>query len=221
VSRECLDEARVAFGVPAERLRLIPNGRDPAVYRPGTRFGAAGRPRVVFVGHLTAGKRPERFVEVVRGVRARGLAIEASLVGDGPLLPTLRRLGTVAGIEVTGRRDDVASILGQADILVFPSMAEGEGMPGVLIEAGLCGVAVVATRVPGASTVVEDGVTGFVVAIEDLEALVDRVSRLVADARLRAEMSAAAIRRCRAQFTLDASAARWDELLQSLIGTPR
>ena len=42
-------------------------------------------------------------------------------------------------------------------------------MPGVLIEAGFAGLPVVTTEVPGARTVIEDGVTGFVVGVDDLD----------------------------------------------------
>ena len=50
---------------------------------------------------------------------------------------------------------------------MFTSLPPGEGMPGVLIEAGLSGLATVSTRVPGARDVIEDGVTGFLVDIDD------------------------------------------------------
>ena len=60
------------------------------------------------------------------------------------------------------------------------SDATTEGMPGVLIEAGLSGLPVVATTAAGVNDVVEDGLTGFVVASDDPEELAERVERLLA-----------------------------------------
>ena len=71
------------------------------------------------------------------------------------------RLATGLPIEVLGRRSDVPEILSQADVFLFTSLEEGEGMPGVLIEAGFAGLPVVTTEVPGARTVIEDGVDRF------------------------------------------------------------
>ena len=65
-------------------------------------------------------------------------------------------------------------------------------MPGVLIEAALCGLPIVATAVPGATTVIAEGVTGFVVPAEDDEALVEALERLVTDHELRHAMGSAA-----------------------------
>ena len=111
----------------------------------------------------------------------------------------------------------MAEVLRGADVFVFPSLPTGEGMPGVLIEAGLSGLPVVATAVPGVRTMVEDGVTGFVVDADDGAAMVEATARLVADPALRRRMGEAARRRCVAQFSLDAVAACWTAFLS----TPR
>ena len=57
----------------------------------------------------------------------------------------------------------------------------GEGMPGVLIEAGLSAVPVVATAVPGVEAIVVDGETGFVVDVDDFDAMVAAVASLLTD----------------------------------------
>src|SRR5262249_47145948 len=155
------------------------NGRDVDRYTP--RIGARrdGPVRLAFVGHLTATKRPERFFDLVRAVRARGVDVQAVIAGDGPLLDDVKRSGEAEGVDVLGRVDDVPAVLATSDVFVFTSVAQGEGMPGVLIEAGLSGLPTVTTDVPGAGSVVEDGVTGFVVAIDDFVALTERTLTLV------------------------------------------
>ena len=103
-----------------------------------------------------------------------------------------------------GRRSDVPQLLSESDIFVFTSLPPGEGMPGVLIEAGLSGLATVATRVPGARDVIEDGVTGLLVDIEDKPGMTDAVRRLVSDRALREAMGQKARTRCMDMFTLQA-----------------
>ena len=215
ISEACVEEARACFGVLPARLALLPNARDPDEYRPRTGAPRPGPVRLLFVGHLTATKRPERFVALVEALRRRGLAIEGVLVGDGPLEAALRA-SVIPGVTLLGRRDDIPEQLQAADVLVFPSVPESEGMPGVLIEAGLAALPVVATDCPGVRDVVVDGQTGFVVGVDDAGAMEEAAARLVGNPELRAAMGAAAREHCVERFSLAASAARWRALLDRL-----
>jgi glycosyltransferase involved in cell wall biosynthesis len=76
---------------------------------------------------------------------------------------------------------------------------------------------VVTTDVPGAREVVDDGRTGFVVDADDFDGLVDAASKLVNDPRLRADLGAAARARCERDFSIGASARRWDALLTAMM----
>jgi len=214
VSNDAADEVG-GWGVATTDIVVIPNGRDPALFAPcdAKRGGVA---RLVFVGHLTASKRPDRFIDVVRRLRGEGLDVEASIAGDGPMLDALRAPAEGAGVTLLGRVDDVPGLLARSDVMVMTSVPEGEGMPGVLIEGGLAGLAVVTTRVPGAADVVADGETGFVVPVDDLPALVDACSSLVRDPQLRERFGAAARARCEREFSLDTSIGKWRTLLSSI-----
>jgi glycosyltransferase involved in cell wall biosynthesis len=217
VSEDTAVEARELLGVAPGMVVVVPNGRDPSHYATlPTPPKSDSELRLVFVGQFTPGKRPERFVELVADLRARGIAAEATMVGGGPMLEQLRSVARREGIDLVGSRDDVPALLGTFDVLVFTSVAAGEGMPGVLIEAGLAGLAVVATDVPGVADVVEHGVTGFVVAVDDQRALIESVCQLHGDPDLRSAMGSAARRRCTTHFSLAASAARWRELIDQV-----
>jgi glycosyltransferase involved in cell wall biosynthesis len=214
---EVLAQCRTLLGVPPERSVLAPNGRDPDEFRPPAPSSERAEPVLVFVGALTAGKRPDRFIEVVAALRRRGVELRAVVCGDGPLAPTLAGPAADAGVALLGPRSDVALVLRGADVFVFPSLPTGEGMPGVLIEAGLTGLPAVATAVPGVGTIVEDGVTGFVVDGDDLDAMVEATARLLEDPVLRSRMGAAARQRCEERFSMDAVASCWLSFLEPLV----
>jgi glycosyltransferase involved in cell wall biosynthesis len=214
VSNDAADEVRAWSA--ATDVVVIPNGREPALFDRREVTARVGRARLVFVGHMTASKRPELFVEVVRRLRAAALEFDASMAGDGPRLDGLRDAADAAGVTLLGRVDDVPGLLACSDVMVMTSVPEGEGMPGVLIEGGLGGLAVVTTRVPGAADVVVDGDTGFVVPVDDMPALVDACSSLVRDPEMRARFGAAARARCEREFSIAASIGKWRELLSSI-----
>jgi glycosyltransferase involved in cell wall biosynthesis len=214
---EVAEECTTLLGVPAARVTMTPNGRDPAVFRPRPGGHPDDLPVVAFVGALTEGKRPDRFVEAIAALRSRGSRFRAVLIGDGALRARIEGAAVDAGIELLGSRSDVAELLGRADVMVFPSRPQGEGMPGVLIEGGLSALPIVATDVPGVRTVIEDGVTGFVVDPEDLDTMVAHLARLVDDVGLRRTMGEAARARCTEQFSIGAVGALWLRLLTPLL----
>ncbi|QKW22149.1 glycosyltransferase [Kitasatospora sp. NA04385] len=130
-----------AWGVPADRVRLLPNGVDAARYRftPAARAAHRGRLRAqlglpigVFVigavGRLVPGKRFHVPLEaLVRLPDARLL-----LIGEGPeraaLLDRAAELGVRDRLVLTGERDDVPELLTAVDVLVSPSREETFGL---------------------------------------------------------------------------------------------
>jgi glycosyltransferase involved in cell wall biosynthesis len=214
VSNDVAAEAQVLHGIPSERVVVIPNGRDAAVFKPGERRG--GPVRLIFVGHLDAGKRPERFIELVAELRRRGDEIGARMVGEGPLSDEIRPAAETAGVVMLGRRDDVPRLLADSDLLVLTSRPP-EGMPGVLIEAGLSGLAAVSTRIPGSADVIDDGVTGVLVDVDDFPGLVEATHALVTDQERRIGMGREARALCLERFTLEATSDRWREVLGALV----
>ncbi len=214
---EVAEECTRLLGVPAAKVTMTPNGRDPEVFRPLPDRQRNDLPVVTFLGALTEGKRPDRFIEAVAAMRTSGLEFRAVLIGDGILRNRVEGPARDADIEMLGSRSDIADLLGRSDIMVFPSRPQGEGMPGVLIEGGLCGLPIVATDVPGVRSVIEDGKTGFIVDPEDLDGMVTALSRLVEDGDLRRSMGDAARVRCLEQFSIGAVGALWLRVLTPLL----
>lgn len=160
-------------------------------------------------------------MEVVARLRDEGIALRAQMIGGGPLSDVLADQAHKAGVDMLGSRADVADLLRQADLLVFTSLPEGEGMPGVLIEAGLSGLPAVATDVPGVRSVLADGETGLVVGVDDLPAMTTAAGGLLLDPERRATMGRAARERCSERFSMDTVGAQWVDMLEPLLEARR
>ncbi|MCZ0811250.1 glycosyltransferase family 4 protein [Roseovarius sp. EGI FJ00037] len=74
-------------------------------------------------------------------------------------------------------QDEIPRIYAASDVYLFGSNSEGFGLP--VLEAMACGCPVVATRTGCAPDVIEDGVSGYVVDIDDAEALADRIIKVL------------------------------------------
>jgi glycosyltransferase involved in cell wall biosynthesis len=140
--------------------------------------------------------------------------LRLAIVGDGPLLGTLRELVTSRGLAdkvwLPGTRGDVADILRGFSIFVLPSLSEAT--PVVILEAMASGLPVVATRVGGVPQLVLDKKTGFVVDLSDPAAFSDAIASYVRDAELRREHGAAGRKRIQAGYSVDAMVAGYDSL---------
>jgi glycosyltransferase involved in cell wall biosynthesis len=214
---EVRDECMSLLRVPAANVFLTANGRDPALFHPPVRRSPSPIPTVVFVGALAPGKRPDCFIDLVANLRSRGIQLRARVIGSGPMHNALVEPARHSDVELMGPRSDVPALLRQSDLVVFPSLPAGEGMPGVLIEAGLSGVPVVTTAVPGVSSIVADGETGIVVAVNDPCGLADAAARLLHDVPARLAMGVAARARCVDRFSLSVVGGRWLEILDPLL----
>lgn len=127
------------------------------------------------------------------------------VVGDGDLREELRgrveSLGIRRRVHFLGARRDLGNILAAIDVFVMPSF--WEGLPLSLVLAMGAGLPVVATRVAGIPEVVEDGVSGFLVAPGDVTALGNALARVINDEGLRARVGEAARAFVRPRFGVD------------------
>jgi glycosyltransferase involved in cell wall biosynthesis len=112
------------------------------------------------------------------------------LVGDGPLQndmeATCRHMGIFERITFQGYRSDIPSILKKAQLFVLTS--KWEGFPCSILEAMRAGLPVVASDVGGVSESVQDTVNGFLVPRGDVDALTDRLKKLISNPGLREDM---------------------------------
>lgn len=220
-SKAILAQVSALFNIPASRQALIPNGRDPEVYRPLESGELPANPaRILFVGQFEDGKRPQLFLDAIELLREEGGApFEALMAGDGPLRKALGQRATSLGVQLLGSRSDVPELMRKAAVVVMTSAPDTEGMPGVLIEAGLSGIPVVTTLAAGVADVVEDGRTGWIVLNSRPEELAARIRLLIEDPRLRKVQGAAARERCVERFSIDATAHLWRDLVAVVLAS--
>jgi glycosyltransferase involved in cell wall biosynthesis len=213
ISQPMIDWAGEAGILQEGKYSKIYSGIDLKRFRPmdaapqdGLRaqLGLQDRDRVVgFVSKLWEGKGHavalEAMVTVVESIPHAKLL----LVGEGPLEEELRAMSRVLGIGgsviFAGFRTDLPQILSLCDICILPSFFEGMGR--VLLEAGACGRAVVASRVGGIPEIVENGATGSLVPPEDPAALSREILCLLGDPGLAQMMGERARQRIGEMFS--------------------
>jgi len=198
------------FGVPPEKISVIPCGVDTAMFQPnGERLQP---PHIVCVARMAAVKNQGLLLEACARLRADGLNFRCVLVGDGPCrddLADLReQLALTDFVQMVGAAEqgEVLAWWQRATIGVLTSSSEG--MPVSLMEAGACGVPTVATAVGGVPELIENGVTGFVIPTGDASALAHALKRLLMDPVLAMKLGEAARRRVREWFSLGQQADR-------------
>ena len=124
---------------------------------------------------------------------------------DGAYLNYLKdmaqELGVNQSVNFLGHRADIPQLLTLSDLLVLPSYTEG--LPLVILEAMAAGLPVVATPVGGIPEVVIHQETGFLVPVENVQALGDAILRLLQNPLLRNEMGNKGLEMVNENFSLE------------------
>lgn len=208
------------YGVPADRITVIPTGvpaeRFPPVdaHRREAARAALGVTGAAPVAACLAWLDRAKGVHVAINAVAQVPELTLLIAGNGPERPALERLaaGVAPGrVRFLGSVDSSVSVLSAIDLFVLPSMSEG--LPAVLIEAGLIGVPVVATDVGAVREVIRDDATGVVVARDDAPALAAGLRRGLADGDA---LAGQLQRHCLDHFEINVVARAWDALLDGL-----
>lgn len=197
------------------RITVIPNGIDFARFATGRAARQSERPMTaIFVARLEPQKDHLNLLRALQQVPG----LHLKLVGDGSLRPELESFVAAAGlndrVEFLGWRDDVPELLNAADIYVHSTHSDGFAIS--VAEAMAAGLPVVASNVPGLSWVVGDA--ALLCKPGNPADLASQLSRIVADAELRSELSKRGKARAR-QFSIDATVSAHINLYESLVGS--
>lgn len=188
-------QARQALGLPAEGLIIA------------------------FVGRFAQIKRPDRFVQLARQLSSER-NVHFLMVGDGPLLNEVRvSCASQSNVVFLPWQRDLGQLLAAVDVVVMCS--DNEGVPLLLIEAGIAARPVVTTNVGSVSDVVVDGVNGLLVEREDQGALTSAVRRLIGDADLRKRLGESGRSCALRDFTVETANSEHAEMYRELVTTAR
>jgi glycosyltransferase involved in cell wall biosynthesis len=210
VSEETAREAIRNKEVSLRKLRVIPNGIDPARFRPDQEAASAVRSDLGIdadaavlgtVGRLCAVKNQSLLLRSAAPLLHAGAWL--IVVGGGPDRESLETLAAELGISERirwlGERGSVSGLL--AAMNVFALSSHSEGLPLVILEAMATGLPVVATAVGGVSSVVDEGETGFLVGAGDESAMRERLQRLLSDRELASTLGRQGRARVHAEFS--------------------
>src|ERR671917_143493 len=194
VSHYLKHETAETFGF--DRITVIPNFICSTDYqrKPDSALRAelapGGEPLLVHVSNFRPVKRPVDCVEILARVRASGVGARLVMVGDGSERARAEHRARCLNVErhcmFVGKQPRIADYLSVADVLLLPSEQESFGL--AALEALACEVPVIASRVGGVPEVVDDGVTGCLAEVGDLEKMSADSARLLSDEEARREM---------------------------------
>ena len=146
-----------------------------------------GEKLLTHVSNFRPVKRPLDCVEIFAKVKKRHPKTRLVMVGDGPergaCVYKAEQLGVSDDVIFVGKQGRIADYLGVSDIFLLPSELESFGL--AALEALACEVPVISTRIGGIPEVVNDGETGFLSDVGDIEKMTADVLRLLADEDLR------------------------------------
>jgi glycosyltransferase involved in cell wall biosynthesis len=229
VSEDLAAECR-GLGLADERVHLVHNAIDTREYArrlPRCEAKRAwGVPEeallVGAVGRLSDEKGFDLLIRGVHGLRQKGLPVVLAIAGEGPTRAALQRLiaelKAAAYVRLLGHLADPRGLYEALDLFVLSS--HREGLPNVVLEAMAMEAPVVATRVAGVPSLVEDGRSGLVVPPGDLPALADAMERLLRDVALRGALAEQARQRVETHFSFDRRMAKVARIYDRLLARP-
>jgi len=221
-SRAVADFLTGREGIPAGRIRVIPNGIDPLEARrlrsrPGPEVAALrrelgippGAPAIGDVSRLDAKNDLMTWLDVVDRLASRHPELVALHAGSA-VLPVeeafarrfeaeIDRRGLRPKVRLLGLRRDLERVLPALDLFLHTSTMEG--FPNSIMEAMAAGLPVVATAAGGTPELVLDGKTGHLAPVRDAAALARCAAELLADPARRRLLGDAGARRVETHFS--------------------
>jgi L-malate glycosyltransferase len=208
------------------KVRVIYNGVDAAKFIRKSRdrswlvAGAEGETWVVLVGNMHSDVKGHPWLITAASSVVREFPkVRFLLAGDGAQRPEFERQVAEAGLTPNfyflGRRSDVPQILACCDVAVLPSKAEG--LPNAVLEYLASGLPTVASRVGGNAEIIEDGITGLLIAPQDSPALAAALLRLLRDPAYAAGLGRRGQDYVTAQFSFQTLIADTDRLYGELL----
>ena len=192
VSERLRQELEKVYGIPKQKIDVIPMGCDVTNFSPNFRneqyFKKNGKKNIIFVGRLAEKKGVKYLIDAMQYVDAN-----LYIVGKGPLEEKLKRQASCYGEKIifmgAKTHEELSEIYASADVFVAPSITakdgDQEGFGLVIIEAMASGVPVVASRSGGIVDIISHGQNGLLVEEKNSKELAVEINLLLQDEELR------------------------------------
>ena len=216
-----LEQLDTLYGADPSRIEIVPPGVDHSIFSPASKKEARQllnlreQPTLLFVGRIQPLKGVDLAISTLSKLGHRDAQLVLIGSSSGPDGPTEeRRIRQM--VEELGLKNRVLFVEPQsheklvdwyraADVVLMPSRSESFGL--VALEAAASGVPVVASKVGGLQTIVEDGLSGYLIDDRDPCSYADHVYKIISDTEKAKEMSIQAVNKSKS-FTWSVTAAR-------------
>ncbi|MFA5864841.1 MAG: GT4 family glycosyltransferase PelF [Phycisphaerae bacterium] len=214
--------------LPENRIEIIYNGVDLSRFETisdrqeaRTRLGLPADSRIVVqVGTFRAVKDQASAINAFRIVHEHDADAILVFVGDGPDLPSCRKLAEQLGlgeaVRFLGQREDIPEILSSADVMLMTSLSEAHSVS--LLEAMARRLPIVATNVGGIPETLVNHETGLLVEAKDVQGIANALLQLLRNPDLRTRMGQAGYDRVQKYFQQSQMHQRYLKIYRDLVG---
>jgi glycosyltransferase involved in cell wall biosynthesis len=226
VSGGHVGDAVVGYGIPRERVVVIPTGIDTDLFSPAPVSPQPGlaedSTRILFVARLVAQKDPSLMVDVARELDDRGHSFCVHVIGSGDLEPDVHaqvaRYGLQDRVIFEPPTHELRPWYAGADILLMTSLFEG--IPVIVYEALSMELPVVAPRLPGILELMGDGSTTLVEPRNSARAYADALEPLLRSREARQQTGREGRELVKRRFSVQEMASHHAELYEHLLAVP-
>lgn len=228
VSRAAVSRYIQVGAVTRDKIMYIPNGINTDMFKANRiaalrlreELGIKDHFAWLSVGRFEAVKDHPNMLRAFSVVAREREEAVLLLVGKGNLIEETKKLACDSGLKdrvrFLGVRRDVPELMNAADAYIMSSA--WEGLPMVLLEAGSCGLPIVATDVGGNSEVVLEGESGYIVPPRDPVALATAMRKMMTLSEAeRTAMGQTGRGHIEANYSLDRVVDQWEALYQELL----
>ncbi|MFA7293896.1 MAG: lipopolysaccharide heptosyltransferase II [Candidatus Omnitrophota bacterium] len=200
------------FGVPHERIRLVPRSVDLERFKYlDPKSKRKDEFNVGIIGRITPLKGHLHFIKAMARISRVVPRLKIWIVGDAPaskeaykeeVQVLVRRLGLWHCTEFLGTQRDIPGILAHLDLVVLATTTH-EAFGRVVVEAQASGVPVVATKVGGVIDIIEDGKNGLLVPPGDHKSMANAILRIYEDTQLARSLAENAYAKIKEKYTVE------------------